>query len=227
MTDSIFGTDDNQNGNVVTPVVPEDLKDLVGEGKKYATLEAALKSIPHAQGHIATLEAELAELRKKVAEAKPADDVLQTVQEYLANERKTNATVAPDIASLVKEVLGRELTAREEQQTAASNKAVVNAAMKEKYGEKAKEMFETRAKELGVGPRFLEDLVAKSAEAGLELLGLKKKDTTPGNTRGSINTAALSHREQLQPERKNIMTGGATAKDVLAEWRRHDPTKKE
>lgn len=229
MTDSIFGGDDNPNGNTaVAPVLPDHLKDLVGEGKKYATLEKALESIPHAQSHIATLEAELADLRKKVESAAPQEDVLKTVQEYLEAERKkTNATGVPDIASVVKEVLGRELTALEQQKTAEGNKAVVNAAMKEKFGDKAKEVFETKAKELGVGPKFLEELIAKSAEAGMELLGLKKKESTPNPTRGTINTAALSQREQQQPDRKKIMTGGAKTSDVVAEWRRHDPTKKE
>ena len=38
------------------PSLPEEVMALVGTGKKYATPEDALKSVPHAQAHNARLE---------------------------------------------------------------------------------------------------------------------------------------------------------------------------
>lgn len=208
-------------------VIPDEVKDLIGPGKKYASLEAALKSIPHAQSHISTLESEMRELRAKVEQGKPSEDVLAAVQELLAAEReKTPGAAVPDVESLVRDVLGRELTAREQQKIAESNLAKVNAAMKEKYGDKAKEMLAAKAAEIGVGVEFLTSVIAKSADAGLRMLGLDApKQQTVSSSKGSINTAALNVREAPSAPKK-LLTGAATMKDWTEEWRRHDPTKK-
>jgi hypothetical protein len=46
--------------------IPTEVQSLVGEGKKYQSPEDALKSVPHAQKHIETLESELAEAREEL-----------------------------------------------------------------------------------------------------------------------------------------------------------------
>ena len=52
----------------VTPTntIPQELVDLVGENKKYKTVEDALKSVAPAQAHISKLEAELAQLKEQI-----------------------------------------------------------------------------------------------------------------------------------------------------------------
>lgn len=67
---TIFNGEVDQTPPVVTspppPVVPTELQELVGQGKKYATLDDAIKSVPHAQTHIAKLEQEAAQLREEL-----------------------------------------------------------------------------------------------------------------------------------------------------------------
>ncbi|HEY6020231.1 MAG TPA: hypothetical protein VIY48_10105 [Candidatus Paceibacterota bacterium] len=236
MTDeTIFGTDDQKSeGTAGAVTLPDSVKDLIGPGKKYATVEKALESITHAQSHIAQLEAEARTLREKATGAVSQEELLRTVQELLAEERKavtaadkTHVTSSLD-ENVLDDVLERKLADRERRRQEDANVTAVKAAMQEKYGEKAEEMYKAKATELGVGISFLNDVVAKSPEAASRLLGLepKKQDSGVAHTRGSVNTSALHNREQAPPEHKSIMLGARTS-DIVNEWRRHDPTKKE
>ena len=50
-------TNEVQNQDNQQPVfqIPTEAAELVGDGKKYSSVEDALKSVPHAQKHIQTL----------------------------------------------------------------------------------------------------------------------------------------------------------------------------
>ena len=56
------------------------LAELVGEGKKYATVEDLAKGNLNAQQHIGTLEHETASLREQSSSAKSIEDVLKAIQ---------------------------------------------------------------------------------------------------------------------------------------------------
>ena len=62
-------TPDPANAAPTTVSIPDNVKDLIGEGKKYATLEKALEALGHSQAHIAKIEADNAELRAKAEKA--------------------------------------------------------------------------------------------------------------------------------------------------------------
>lgn len=205
------------------PVLPDPLKELIGEGKKYASVDKALESIPHAQTHIQRLEQELREVREKLAGAKAQDEVLETVEALLRAEKATPAPLTLD-ENAIDSVLDRKLAEREQRAAEQRNVNSVKNALKEKYGEKAKEVYEARAKELGVNVEFLNDVVRRSPRAAEELFGLKSNPTpksvpsTPG-----LNTEALTtiKKPAVKPER--VMSGGTTD-DMLAAWRAAKPT---
>jgi hypothetical protein len=212
MTD-IF--DDNKTTVVTdatpTATIPDEVKELVGEGKKYGSVEAALKALPHAQSHIARLEAEAKELREKLAKQAAFDETVTALNPA------AKATATPFDPAELDSVLDRKLKERADQQAREANIADFKAAMAAKYGDKAKEVFETKAKELGVGTDFLTAMVAKSATAGKEVFGLKNATpvttATPG---GKVNTAALPT-DPSQPV-KTVM-GGAKTSDMVAAFR--------
>ena len=56
--------------------IPTEAQDLVGEGKKYSSAEEALRSVPHAQQHIKTLEEEMAELKEELSKRKTTQELL-------------------------------------------------------------------------------------------------------------------------------------------------------
>lgn len=220
--DSIFdnnGSDPNQNVDPPKlPGLPDNLKDLVGEGKKYASVEKALEAIPHAQAHIERLEQEAKELREKATSGVSAEEVMRTVQDLLKAERGQTPTATIDEASIAG-MLDRVVGARERAQMESANRNSVDSAMKGKFGEKAKEVFVQRATELGMSVQSLEAMAKTSPKAALELLGVKPAQGTPvAHSRSTINTEGLSQVKQ-EPATRRLMTGGATQADIMAAWR--------
>jgi len=88
--------------------IPDPLKELIGEGKKYATLDKALESIPHAQAHIQRLEEESRQLREQVASAKAVGEVYETVQELLKAEKATPALAPVVDENAIASILDRK-----------------------------------------------------------------------------------------------------------------------
>lgn len=202
------------------PVLPDSLKDMVGEGKKYASVEAALASIAPAQGHISKIEQENAELRQKVAEAIAVEEVYKKL-----TEANTNSGVTPPVAGLdeasVAALVAKQLADRDANAVRVANESRVRDALVGKYGDKAKEVYEAKAKELGVGVDFLNEVVRRSPKAAEELFGVKQKEAGAAPTTPSINTGALSN-TRPPVERPRIMVG-ATTEQLVSAWRAAKP----
>lgn len=236
---SIFGkpedqpttTDDGANRDQGEPKegnkeqLPEELQNLVGEDKKYKSVEDALKSIPHSQQHISQLEQELAEMRERLESARTVDDILDQInqpkqEEHKEPERKQESPQLSqdDIARIV----DSRISEQERMQTAHQNQQAVVERMQELYGDKAEETYVHRAEELGVPVEWLNETASKSPQAVFELFGLNKKErATPKKTsEGSYNSD--SFKGQSRPERKPVMTGASTSELVDA-WRRSRP----
>lgn len=174
--------------------VPEELTDLIGEGKKYKSLEDALRSIPHAQGHISNLEKELSELREDLGKRLSAEEALNKILEG-RQSREEEGTPPPDFSpdtlkNLVKDTY-KEMT---EEERRSHNIDLADKAVREKYGDKAGEWLAERAKELGVGVQFLQDTASHSPKAFYNLVGLdggqRQQQEVP--RQGSVNTEGMS-----------------------------------
>lgn len=224
MTDSTIFDGDGQtpNTSAVEPPkptinLPDSVKDLVGEGKKYATVEKALEALVHSQNHIATIEADNRAMREKVEKAVSAEDVYATVQELIKKERETHVPVSVD-ESAIAAMLDRKIAAQREKETTDANVAAVRKALRDKFGEKAEEAYRNRAVELGIGVEFMNGLAAKSPAAVLEYFGVKPNAASvPPRTSGSLNTDALANIHQPQKPARSVM-GGSTTKDVTNAW---------
>lgn len=222
MSDSIFDGDGTTLPAPSTPpsppALPDHLKELVGEGKKYATVDKALESIPHAQAHISKLEQEMAQLREKVAEAAAVDEVYKKLMDSM---NKTGEATPPTVAGLDEASVLALLERREAEAVAKANVSRVKDALVGKYGDKAEEVYKAKAQELGVTPQFLNEVVRKSPKAAEELFGIKGKEIPSGTTTGSIRTDALN--DNRPPAKPKTVMGGATTEDVIAAWRAAKP----
>lgn len=197
--------------------VPDSVQELIGEGKKYATVELALAALPHAQSHIATLQSENKALKEKTEQGRSAEEVYNTVQELLKAEKATPALATLDESSIAA-ILDRKLTERELNQRAAANVATVKDALVGKFGDKAEEVYKAKAAEMGVSVSFLNDIVKASPAAANELFGLKPQPrAAPSPTMGGIRTEALQ--STSNPPKQAIM-GGATTGQIMDAWRR-------
>ena len=172
--------------------VPEELTALIGEGKKYKSLEDALKSIPHAQTHISSLERELAELREDLGKRLSAEEALNKILEA-RQSREEEGTPPPDFSpdtlkNLVKDTY-KEMT---EEERRSHNVELADKAVRDKWGDKAGEWLAQKAAELGVGVKFLQDTASHSPKAFYNLVGLEsgqKQQEVP--RQGSVNTEGM------------------------------------
>ena len=60
--------------------IPTEAQELVGEGKKYQSPEDALKSVPHAQKHIETLESELASVKEELTKRQTTQELIDELK---------------------------------------------------------------------------------------------------------------------------------------------------
>lgn len=172
--------------------IPESASPYVGEGKKYADVTTALAALPHQQTHIQNLEDENAELRKEIETRSTVQD---TVTQLM--ETKTEVADTPTAGldeSTVSSLVDQRVKALNQEQTHEMNEAIVVKALADKFGEKAKEVYETRVQELNMQPGTLNTLSRTAPEAALQLLGLNSavQSTTPMTLNGSVNSTALN-----------------------------------
>ena len=210
--------DKTVEGSVEEPVVSvaDQYAELIGEGKKYKSIEAALSSVAPAQDHISKLEQEMAELKAELDKRKTVEDALNSLVTSKGSEETPSSNTLDEgaIETLVANVLNKT----ESKKTQENNILSVDAKMKEVYGEKAVEKLNAKAQELGVGVDFMMSLAAKSPVAFLNQFGINNQSTTGNHkpSEGSINTQVFQGTPPVKP--KSVMRN-ATTKDMVNAWR--------
>lgn len=200
--------------------IPTEAQDLVGEGKKYASAEDALRSVPHAQKHIQTLEAEMAELKEELAKRKTTQELLdelksETYRQPVENTTQEAGLNEDAIMSLVNQTLQRN----EQTKTAKANADSVAKRFQSKYGSEAETVYNKLAGELGMSTQQLNSLATSSPSVVLRLAGLT--DSAPANvakSSGSVNTESLAQTKPTGEISARVGKGKST-KDLVNAWR--------
>lgn len=202
------------------PQVPEELAELIGEKKKYKTVEDALKSVPHAQTHIQTLEEKIKEYEAKLQEQKTIDELLQRIEQK-GTETEQNTTVTPQVTTEdIQKLVEQTLTQKQVQAAQASNISKVDQDLKGKFGDKAKEHLVTKAGELGLSMGEMQAIAAKSPNAFYNLIGFTaEKKTPPMNTTGTFRTDVNVN----NTDKPKTVMFGATSQDMINAWRAAKP----
>lgn len=200
--------DTNQYQEILSGIVNEEGK------QKYNSVEDALKSVPFAQNHIKDLESQVAQLQEQVNNSKSAEAILEEIRnsQAPATKQETPELDKNTVTSLVEQVVNQ----REVQNTIKANQDSVSSTLKSVYGDKAKEVYESKARELGLTPELLDNLSGRSPKAVLAYFETKASE--PSKTSSNINTNAFNHTPEQKPA-KSIM-GGASTKDMRDAWKR-------
>lgn len=187
--------------------LPEEVAPLVGDGRKYADVATALKSIPHAQGHIGNLENEnkllqdkISQLETDLAARKSVEEVLRDVQSHNPQSTPSASLTTDDIASLIE----AKFSEQSKVAVAKQNLAKVSDTLTEQFGgaAAAAQALQEKAKALGVAPKFLKDMAQHSPDAVLAYF--KEAKPAPRITQ-SVNADALV------PEKKQYNTSDRKA----------------
>lgn len=215
-----LSTNDVQNQDNQQPVfqIPTEAAELVGDGKKYSSVEDALKSVPHAQKHIQTLESELAAAREELAKRKTAEELLDEIKSGI-QPQATPAGSEFDQDKLL-QLVDQTLEQKERQRAAKTNAESVASKFTEKYGQKAEEVYNTVAKESGLTIQQLNSLAASSPKIVLKLAGLEGVSAPiAGKPNSTVNTEALNNTKVDANQLSARVKQGATTKDLVNAWK--------
>lgn len=199
--------------------VPEVASELIGEGKKYHSVEAALGALPHAQSHIETLEQENARLRGDLERAAKLEDAVSRIEADKV-QTATPATPEYDPAKIREEALSvyQELTV---EQKKAANIQAADDEMLKLYGDKRAEVTASVAGELGLSIDFLQATAAQSPQAFIKLVSESaagKGGEMPHIEQSTINSDAINTNQNHTPPSAKVAKDGST-KSTLAAWR--------
>ena len=199
-----------------TTVLPPEVVEFVGDGKKYSTVEDALKSVPHAQKHIQTLEQELAQTKDELAKRRTTEELLNEIKSGTTPVEKTSP-VGIDQDKLTATVT-QVLAQREAEANAKKNITSVTSSFTAIYGDKAEEMYTQIANDSGLSVQQLNKLSATSPQAVLKLAGLTgKQEVSPAKTQSSVNTEAFNQGSSKETSAR--VPRGATTRDLVAAWK--------
>lgn len=226
---SIFNTPATTGEQVVTPVVPPtpnttippEVAEYVGTGKKYQSVEEALKSVPHAQTHILTLTEELKAAKQELEKRRTAEELLEEMRN--TNVNKANETQSQKVGLTQEDVarIVQQTFVQNEQQTKSQiNIESVKTSFSSKFGDKAEEFYIQVAKESGISISDLNKLSATSPSAVLKLAGIemKKNDSVITKPASSTNTEAIVNTNGNQVLSARVKQGAST-KDLVAAWK--------
>lgn len=198
--------------------IPTEAQDLVGEGKKYSNAEEALKSVPHAQNHIQTLESELAELKTELSKRKTTQELLDEIKSGVKPVENTTQEVGLN-QDTVMELVNNTLKQNEQKKLAQANASQVASKFSEKYGSNAEAVYNSLAKDLNLTPTKLNELAATSPNLVLRLADLEPSvQNSVTRPSSSVNTEALAANKP-KAEVSARVPRGASTKDLVNAWR--------
>jgi hypothetical protein len=195
-TDLFKQESDDQSQNQTPPAGTPDQGVYIGEGKKYANVQAADQAFGHLNTHVATLEEENSRLRDEAKTSRTVDDVIESIKQNTLEAQKADSAT-PDQGqqpvtfnedAIIDKAVAR-INAIESDKKMEDNGSLVQEALTKQYGEKAGEMFREKQEQLGVD---LSDLARKSPAAVLEFFKEPGQPTRMDSARGTVNTATLT-----------------------------------
>jgi len=212
-------TNEGQNQDNQEPQfqIPTEAAELVGDGKKYSSVEDALKSVPHAQKHIQTLESELATLKEELMKRRTTEELLDEIKSGV--QPKENLQGVEFDQDKLMQLVDQTLEVKERQRLAKTNASQVAAKFTEKFGTEAETVYKSVARENGLSEQQLNSLAASSPNVVLKLAGLAEAKTAPvSKSSSSINTQSLN--QKVDPSALSArVKQGATTKDLVNAWR--------
>lgn len=199
--------------DLFTPAAPDQvvatLEALVGEDKKYKTVDDLAKAAVEKDRYIAQLQSEMAEARKEIGSKATLDEIMTKIREMTPSAPPSpSAQPGPESEKQdVTELVSKMLEEREQTQKVESNKSLVERTLLEKWGNDANLNLNKKASELGVTLDYLKRLSLESPKVFFNLVGLDKvQTTTPAAPapRGSVTLPPSGSGERTKSFYDNI-----------------------
>lgn len=185
--------------------------------QKYADVATALNSIPHAQSHIKELTDEVTRLKEEAAKNKGAEELLESLRQQQQAQQPATPAAAEIGVDTIDERVQALLNKKAQEDRALANGAIVEKALTDKFGDKAAQVFEAKAAELGMPVKQLTGLAQMSPQAAMQLFG-EVASAEPQPTTPSTHVADPSPTPAPTPNPLDRFSGGSSA--LLGKWRK-------
>ena len=186
----------NANELSALDTILSSIKNDRGE-PKYNTVEDALVALRHSQEYIPQLNSKLTERERELEELRSTrvkqDELENLVKRLTQSNDSANTNAASIDESKIAELVERKLEATQQAQTSSQNRSMVEAALREKFGdEKVGEVLRIKAEEMGLSKQEIADLAARSPKAVLTMFGVSgegvQRQPRALPTEGSVRT---------------------------------------
>lgn len=214
-------TETTTTAQTTTETTSSFIEQLVGEGKKFKSVEELARGKIEADRHIAEITQTMAQMREDLAKQDYAKTLLESLQNKGAgsgtateettqtrNSATENTTQNREID--IETLVEQAITKKEQARTFEQNLTTANQAMIAQFGDKAGEVVKARSLELGISVERLKEIAAESPTAFLQLVtGSAKKTadkvTMPSSVRQDSLASTTSDRtfEYYQKLRKD------------------------
>lgn len=217
---NIFGSEKPADQQAATtPTTTEDkglFAALVGDKQKYKSPEDLAKAYTNADAFIEQLKEENRKLREAQAQAKTLDDVLERINQTKTRTQDDTpaATVDP---STIADLVEKTLTGREAAKVRDTNLFQADKLMKEKFGEKAGEVFKSKATTPQLQKVYME-LASTDPMQFVAMFANEQVPQTAAVDMGSVSGVAM-------PTATNNRATVEGTREWAAKVRKEDPSK--
>lgn len=195
MSTDVFATGENNTSTA--------LEQLVGEGKKFATVEDLAKGKLAADAHVSTLEAEaaatkdqLATLNREKGTEYTVADLMKAVKDATDSKEGDAEGTKPMSSEELQELIKSAIAGEKQTSTKDANRAKGNALVLSKANgniEVAQALIAERATAVGMTPASLAELSESSPEAFAKLMEIDSTTQAPSTgALHSVNTDVLN-----------------------------------
>lgn len=196
MSDNIFDVQSDE----LEVTIDEDkdyVSELVGEGKKFKSIEDLAKGKYHSDVTIQTMKQQLDELKKELGTRTSLEAFLDQMKAEKGGQVETPPPSTPqggqqgnelDDSSLEAK-LAELLEKKEAAKKAESNIDRVTRVMREQFGDQAGQVINHKAKELGMTPKRLQELAQEAPDAFFRLTGVSE---APQGSSPSVPVSAIN-----------------------------------
>ena len=195
MSDDVFAADQPVEGQESTSTnnpYEDLLTEIVNEEgvQKYKSIEDALGGLKHSQDFIAKLKQENEQFRSELDKRLSAEAVLKELKAERKPDEKPSSEFSPEA---IQELVDKRLEARTSEERAKANEQLVQAQLKERFGEESGKIVRREAEKMGLSTEDLRELSRKSPDAVLNMFGAastKPKENVPSRLHASTNSEA-------------------------------------
>lgn len=179
--------------------------ELVGDGKKFKSIEDLAKGKVQSDRFITNLQTELAELRADLKARTTFEELLTNMNSNTKtpDPARTNATpllgdgdegnaTAGLTAEQIEEMVNRRLSAAEQTRVESQNFTYVQEKLREKFGENFSTQLKQTAAEMGLDPAYLNQLAKTQPKVLLKLVDADGPVTSFTHNNTSTNTSSVN-----------------------------------